>query len=124
MTEVPVAVLLGGPSAEHDVSLVSGRAIAAALAGRGHAVTGWLIDLSGRWWRLPASALAIENPTIDYDEPAALGADGPHVAPAALAQIAGESPVPVVFIALHGPFGEDGVVQALCEAAGLTYTGS
>ena len=36
----PVAssVLLGGPSAEHDVSLVSGRAIAAALAGRGHAV--------------------------------------------------------------------------------------
>ena len=31
---------------------------------------------------------------------------------------------PVVFIALHGPFGEDGTVQALCEAAGLAYTGS
>ena len=29
-----------------------------------------------------------------------------------------------MFLALHGPFGEDGVVQALCEAAGLVYTGS
>ena len=34
------------------------------------------------------------------------------------------SPAPVVFIALHGPFGEDGTVQALLEAAGLAYTGS
>ena len=33
-------------------------------------------------------------------------------------------PPPVVFIALHGPFGEDGTTQALCEAAGLIYTGA
>ena len=33
-------------------------------------------------------------------------------------------PAPVVVIALHGPFGEDGTVQALLEAAGLAYTGS
>ena len=33
-------------------------------------------------------------------------------------------PAPVVFIALHGPFGEDGTVQAMLEAAGLAYTGS
>ena len=52
-----IAVLLGGLSAEHDVSLVSGRAIANALAGRGHAVEAWLIDLDGAWWRLPATAL-------------------------------------------------------------------
>jgi D-alanine-D-alanine ligase len=31
---------------------------------------------------------------------------------------------PVVFLALHGPFGEDGIAQALCEAAGLAYTGA
>lgn len=36
----PVAVLVGGPSAEHDVSLVSGRAIADALAERGYPVEG------------------------------------------------------------------------------------
>ncbi len=38
--------------------------------------------------------------------------------------MAGAPVRPVVFLALHGPFGEDGTVQALCEAAGLAYTGS
>jgi D-alanine-D-alanine ligase len=124
LNKVPLAVLLGGPSAEHDVSLVSGRAIAAALAGRGHDVTGWLIDLAGRWWRLPPNALDLAHRATAYDDPAGLGAAGPHGAAAALDAIAAGSPPPVVFIALHGPFGEDGVVQALCEAAGLVYTGS
>jgi D-alanine-D-alanine ligase len=39
-------------------------------------------------------------------------------------RLAGERPAPVAFIALHGPFGEDGTVQALLEAAGLAYTGA
>jgi D-alanine-D-alanine ligase len=120
----PIAVLLGGPSAEHDVSLVSGRAIAAALAGRGHPVSGWLIDLEGRWWQLPATAIDGAIPAADYDDPAALGAQGAYGAAEALAALAGQRPAPIVFIALHGPFGEDGVVQALCESAGLVYTGS
>jgi D-alanine-D-alanine ligase len=59
-----------------------------------------------------------------FDDPAALGADGPLAAPAALERIAAANPQPLVFIALHGPFGEDGVVQALCESAGLVYTGA
>ena len=50
----PVVVLLGGPSAEHDVSVVSGTAIAAALADAGSSVRQVLIDLDGRWWWLPA----------------------------------------------------------------------
>ncbi len=53
-----------------------------------------------------------------------LGAHGPHGAAAALAVLAAQDPRPVVFIALHGPFGEDGTVQALCESEGLAYTGS
>jgi D-alanine-D-alanine ligase len=122
--KAPVAVLLGGPSAEHDVSLVSGRAIAAALRERGRRVEAWLIDLDGGWWRLPPSAHADSIPTPAYDDPAALGADGRYHAAAALANIAVGDPTPVVFIALHGPFGEDGTVQALCESAGLTYTGA
>ena len=120
-----VAVLLGGPSAEHDVSLVSGRAIAGALAGRGHAVSCWVITLDGVWWRLPPGPPLEPAPALAaYDDPAALGADGPYGAAEALARLAGETPRPVVWIALHGPFGEDGTVQALCEAAGLVYTGS
>src|SRR6478735_4961328 len=56
--------------------------------------------------------------------PAGLGAEGPATPGAALDRLAAKRPVPVVFIALHGPFGEDGTVQALLEAAGLPYTGS
>ena len=124
MTPQYVAVLLGGPSAEHDVSLVSGRAIAGALGKRGHMVEGWLIGLDGGWWRLPEAALDRSVPQAAYDAPAELGAEGPLGAAEALARLAAHDPQPVVFIALHGPFGEDGVVQALCESAGLTYTGA
>ena len=42
----------------------------------------------------------------------------------ALDEMRRSEPAPVVFIALHGPFGEDGTVQALCEAADLAYTGA
>ncbi|MEO8462666.1 MAG: D-alanine--D-alanine ligase A, partial [Chloroflexota bacterium] len=49
---------------------------------------------------------------------------GPFRVGAALDRLAAERPAPVVFIALHGPFGEDGTVQALLEAGGLAYTGS
>jgi D-alanine-D-alanine ligase len=119
-----IAVLLGGPSAEHDVSLVSGRAIAAALRERGHDVQGWLVDLDTRFWQLPDSAMERGIPQNAYDDPAALGAKGPLSAGQALDQLRNENPVPVVFIALHGPYGEDGTIQALCESAGLIYTGA
>lgn len=118
-----IAVLLGGPSAEHDVSLVSARAIAAALAARGHAVTGWLIDLDGGWWRLPQTAMERSLAQTAFDDPAALGADGPHAGGRAVERIAADEEPPVVFPALHGPFGEDGTVQALLESAGLTFCG-
>ncbi|MEX2548262.1 MAG: D-alanine--D-alanine ligase family protein [Chloroflexota bacterium] len=124
MSPTSVAVLIGGPSAEHDVSLVSGRAIAAALLERGHQVEGWLIGLDGRWWRLPDSALDRQLPPTAYDDPAALGAEGPLPSGRALHQIRAQQPTPIVFIALHGPFGEDGTVQALCESADLVYTGA
>jgi D-alanine-D-alanine ligase len=119
-----IAVVLGGPSAEHDVSLVSGRAIAAALTERGHRVDGWLVTLEGEWWKLPASALDVALPPVAYDDPLALGAEGPLHSGSALHQMREMDPPPVVFIALHGPFGEDGTVQALCESAALVYTGA
>ena len=120
----PVAVVLGGPSAEHDVSIVSGTAIADALAGAGYPVASWVIDLDGAWWRLPDGHRRDGRPQAAYDDPAALGATGPHLPGEALDSLATLDPRPVVFLALHGPFGEDGTVQALCEAAGLAYTGS
>ena len=120
----PVVVLLGGPSAEHDVSIVSGTAIAEALADAGYDVEQQLIGLDGAWWRLPADHRRGDRTGAAYDDPAALGAAGPVSAAAAIETVAGREPRPVVFIALHGPFGEDGTVQALLESAGLAYTGS
>jgi len=119
-----IVVLLGGPSAEHDVSLVSGRAIATALAGEGHHVAGWLLTLDGEWWRLPHSALDPELPAADFRDPDALGAEGPLSAAAALRGLATAGRPPVVFPALHGPFGEDGQLQSLLESAGLVYCGA
>ncbi len=120
----PVAVVLGGPSAEHDVSIVSGSAIADALVASGYPVETWLIDLGGDWWRLPDGFRRDGRPQADYDDPGALGATGPFDAGQALERLAERVARPVVFLALHGPFGEDGTAQALCEAAGLAYTGS
>ena len=124
MAGPPIVVLLGGPSAEHDVSIVSGTAIAAALIERGYAVEQVLIDLTGAWWWLPTEHRRGDRPQADYDDPSALGADGPHTVGVAIDRIAAMDPAPVVAIALHGPFGEDGTVQALLEAAGVAYTGS
>jgi len=119
-----VVVLLGGPSAEHDVSVVSGTAIADALRAAGLAVREVLVDIDGRWWWLPAAHRRGERPARDYDDPGTLDAEGPLTVGAALDRLASAQPAPVVFIGLHGPFGEDGTVQALLEAAGLAYTGA
>ncbi len=82
-----ILVLMGGPSREREVSLVSGSAVADALARRGHRV---------------------RRADIAPDDSSALEADG----------------IDVVFIALHGRFGEDGQVQQLCQDRQLPYVGS
>src|SRR6185369_6160279 len=122
--ETPVVVLLGGPSAEHDVSIVSGTSIAAALADEGYPVVQVLIDLEGAWWWLPPGHRREDRAPAAYDDPAALQAEGPFTVGVAIDRLAATRPAPVVFIALHGPFGEDGTVQALLEAADVAYTGS
>ena len=91
-----VAVLMGGPSAEHDVSLKSGRGVVEALRRRQWAVEPVVIARTGSL------------------------ADAGDATRRMLQRVAPE----VVFIALHGPFGEDGTVQALCEELQLPYTGS
>jgi D-alanine-D-alanine ligase len=120
----PIIVLFGGPSAEHDVSIVSGTAIAEALRTVGHDARLVLIDLDGGWWWLPSDHARGDRPTSDYDDPRALDAEGPFTAGSSLDRLSALDPPPVVFVALHGPFGEDGTVQALLEAADLVYTGS
>ncbi|HET9852453.1 MAG TPA: D-alanine--D-alanine ligase family protein [Candidatus Limnocylindrales bacterium] len=121
----PIVVLLGGPSAEHDVSIVSGTAIAAALMDAGLDVTQVVIDMDGSWWWLPQGHRRGDRIAADYDDPAKLGATGPVTIGGAIELLATpDAGAPLVFIALHGPFGEDGAVQAVLEAAGVAYTGA
>jgi D-alanine-D-alanine ligase len=95
---VRVAVLAGGRSSEHEISLASADAIRAGLEEAGHEAVAVEIASDGRW---TANG---ERVTI---EPSAglLAAD-------------------VVFPALHGPFGEDGTVQGLLELADVPYVGA
>ena len=98
----PVMVLFGGPSAEHDVSIVSGTAVAAALTDAGLQVDLVLIDLRGAWWWLPRDHRRDDRPASVYDDPAALGARGPLTIGDAMGAMAQTDPAPGVFIALHG----------------------
>ena len=93
---VRIGVLMGGPSAEHAISLRSGQGAIDALTRRG--------------WH--AAPLVIpQDLTIDQA--------------CRVARVLLEQQRPsVVFVALHGPFGEDGTIQQLCEDLSLPYTGS
>jgi D-alanine-D-alanine ligase len=93
-----VAVLAGGRSSEHEVSLSSGAAVRDGLLARGHDVV-WVEIGADGVWRRDGEAIGI-TPGGGL-----LGAD-------------------VVFPALHGPFGEDGTVQGMLETLGVAYVGS
>jgi D-alanine-D-alanine ligase len=118
-----ITVLMGGASAERNVSLAGGLRIAAALRSRGHEVIAF--D--------PARGVIAPDAEREMADKA-VGAEPPSLE--ALAQATGGSFLPaletypevagadVVFLALHGGQGEDGTLQALLDMAHVTYTGS
>jgi D-alanine-D-alanine ligase len=93
-----VAVIAGGRSSEHDVSLASGAAIRAGLRAAGHEVIAIEIDRDGTWRR--------------------------EGEPMSLRPGRGLAGADVAFPALHGPFGEDGTVQGLLETLDVAYVGA
>jgi D-alanine-D-alanine ligase len=92
-----VAVISGGRSSEHEISLRSGESVAAGLEQAGHEVVRVVIDRDGRW-------------RADGDAIFLVPGDG----------LAG---CDVAFPVLHGPFGEDGTVQGLLEVVDVAYAG-
>jgi D-alanine-D-alanine ligase len=93
-----VAVLGGGRSSEHDVSLDSAAAVRAGLVDAGHEPLEVVVARDGGW-SFEGRAVAIEPG-------------------------AGVLDADVVFPVLHGPFGEDGTVQGLLEIADVPYVGA
>lgn len=90
-----VAVLYGGRSGEHEISLRSAESVMAALRPEHYNVLKFFIDKEGRWSPHAIQPEPGRNPGID-----------------------------VVFPVLHGTFGEDGTVQGLLDLADLPYVGA
>lgn len=130
--KINVAALMGGRTAEHEVSLNTGRMVAAALDKAKYNVKPVVITKEGKWV-LPAGYLR-ELPSggaEDTDLTAGMRESEPVSPGEALARATDEKVaesadehIDVVFIAMHGPYGEDGTVQGLLEIAGIPYTGS
>ena len=106
---VKVAVLMGGRSGEHDVSLASGRATLAHLPADRFEAFGVLLGRDGRW--------------RFGEEAHAAGSGAGLELPEGLRALLDRGP-DVAFLAMHGPEGEDGKMQSLFELVGLPYTGS
>ena len=110
---VRVAVLMGGRSSEHEISLASARSVLESLDPERYETVTVAIDRTGQWQlgsgeqqRALTQGKAAETlPVPTASVPATLGE------------------VDVVFPILHGPFGEDGTVQGLLELADVPYVG-
>lgn len=118
-----ITVLMGGTSAERDVSIASGLRIARALRSRGHDVTaldtavGVIDDMKER----ELLAAGVQPAPPDLESLAVMSKQS-------LSPLLGTLPevrqADVVFLALHGGQGEDGTLQALFDLSGVRYTGT
>lgn len=134
-----VAVIFGGRSAEHEISLLSARFVLESLDRERYEPVLIGIDKSGRWL-LQEQALLLEGPrdprlvALDAQQPgvvlpphpgsALLTAGGARAALAGAPVETAGLGIDVAFPVLHGPMGEDGTVQGLLELAGVPYVGS
>jgi D-alanine-D-alanine ligase len=107
MPRLRVAVLAGGRSSEHDISLASARSVLESLDPEQYDIVTVAIGRDGRWELGSGDGSVAETlPVPAANAPATLGE------------------VDVVLPILHGPFGEDGTVQGLLELAGVAYVGA
>jgi D-alanine-D-alanine ligase len=120
---VKIIVLMGGTSAERNVSLASGVRVADALRSAGHKVTavdtarGPLTETAER--KLRESMVGTLLPATEELERMAREA-----LPQTVRVLPTRGDTDVVFLALHGGHGEDGTIQSLLDLTGVPYTGS
>ncbi len=113
-----VAVLFGGRSGEHDVSLMSARSVLSVLDTAKYEVTQIGITHEGKWLTGEDVLGKFENGKLSGLEPFVFSPDPSNVARQ------GSSVIDVFFPVLHGTFGEDGTIQGLFELADVAYVGA
>jgi D-alanine-D-alanine ligase len=111
-----VAILAGGRSSEHDISLLSARSVLEALDPERYDVVNVAIARDGRWSVDAGGDVLVPGTRTGPAETLPV--------PAAAGTLAALGAVDVVLPILHGPFGEDGTVQGLLELAGIPYVGA
>ena len=128
---IRLAILYGGRSAEHEVSVVSARSMMAAIDREKYDVVPIAITKTGRWM-LPARTpdeLPVEAGSLPGTGEEGTGVSLTREAGGAAltspeGAAVGAGPIDVVFPVLHGPYGEDGTVQGMLELAGVAYVGA
>lgn len=113
---IRVGVLFGGRSSEREVSLASGRQVYHSLDRNRYQGVPIFMDTQGTLWHLP-DKLVLQNTTSDIV--GRVERDAQRLDYEALAAL-----VDVVFIALHGKYGDDGCIQGVLELLDIPYTGS
>jgi len=112
-----VALVFGGRSGEHDVSVVSARSVAAALDRNRYEIIPLAIDRRGRWADPETAARVLSESGDRTDRVLAFeGGDKLDL------RLLGDD-FDVAFPVLHGPYGEDGTIQGLFEMVDLPYVG-
>jgi D-alanine-D-alanine ligase len=115
---VRLAILLGGKSPEHDVSLASARSVCAAVDPSRFDVVPMGVDREGKWLPIDTSRGLISAGAAAETSQIALRESGGLVPDSRIG-----ATVDVVFPLIHGPFGEDGTIQGLLELLDLPYVG-
>lgn len=123
-----VALLFGGKSAEHEISLISARNIYRAMDKKKYDVVAVAIDKQGRWHLdEQAQLLRADAPAaVDFNNPKEIALIQPGDAATPIVRAGGSrlGTIDVVFPVLHGPFGEDGTVQGMLRLAGVPFVGA
>ncbi|MCX7973820.1 MAG: D-alanine--D-alanine ligase [Candidatus Aminicenantes bacterium] len=110
-----VALLFGGRSAEHEISLVSASAIYRHLDKKKYEIVSFYLPRQGGWKEV-ASPL---SPPNELEE----GPSFPFL-PWEMTQKFSYPEIDIYFPVLHGPYGEDGTIQGMLELAGVPYVGA
>ena len=122
---VRVAIVMGGRSSEHEISVASARSVLDSLDPDRYDAVTVEIDREGKWQLESGESRALDRGAageLDEGEGRTAVETLPVVADSAPAATIGA--VDVVLPVLHGPFGEDGTVQGLLELAGVPYVGA
>jgi len=120
-----VAVLMGGVSCEHDVSICTGLNVLDALDPARYQGVPVYLGRDGSWsFGVRPPLPSLETGVAPVPEAPATSVQNPAVVAGVLERLSARTDADVVFIALHGPGGEDGTVQAVCRLAGVPFTGS